>query len=96
MKKLLTGLLAAALLYWLITFCFGTSFAVRFIAMLAGLILCYTSGTLWFQFAFLQSASRLSIGLILIKCVLPYVLPDLIKLTAALLLSNRIRRHIDF
>lgn len=92
----LTGFLGAALMYWLITGCFGTAFRTRFIAMLVGLTVCYAFGTLWFQFAFLQKADSLSTGLILLKCVLPYVIPDLIKLTAALLLSRRIRRHITF
>ena len=92
----LSGFLGAALIYWLITVCFGSSVRIRFIAMLAGLTVCYAFGTLWFQFAFLQKAHSLSTGLILMKCVVPYVIPDLIKLIAALLLSRRIRRHISF
>ena len=90
----LTGFLGAALVYWLITVCFGTSFRIRFIAMLAGLTVCYTFGTLWFQFAFLQKAHSLSTGLILMKCVVPYLLPDALKLILAWLLTNRLKRFL--
>ena len=88
------GFLAAALVYWLTTAILGQRFPVRLLGCLLGLIACYSLGTLWFYLVYLNAGSSLSIGLILAKCVLPYLLPDLAKLSAALVLGEKLKRFI--
>ena len=56
---------------------------------LLSLMLCYTCGTL--QFMLLTSSS---IGAALTTCVAPFVIFDLIKLSAAISLSRRFRSHL--
>lgn len=58
-------------------------------AGLAGLAGCYLLGTLWFT---LVTGAGFLGGLSV--CVLPFVLPDLIKLAAALLLAAAVRRRL--
>lgn len=87
----IAGFLAAALLYWAITGVFGSSFAVRLTASVAGLLACYTLGTVWFVCVYLHSGSPLGFGAVLIKCVVPYLLPDAVKLALALLLTARLK-----
>lgn len=56
-------------------------------ALVVGLILCYLCGTLWFAAVGTKDfVSALSI------CVLPFILPDLIKLTLAFFLVRRLRK----
>lgn len=54
------------------------------------LILCqliiYTTGTAWYSFAYAQTA----LWPILLKCVLPYLLPDALKLWLAMYVVKRI------
>ena len=88
----LWGFLLCALLFWLITALFGKSFPVRLIAYLAGLLLCYALGTLWFYCVYLQVGSALSIGFLILKCVVPFVLPDLLKLLLSLALAKKLKR----
>jgi hypothetical protein len=42
----------------------------------------------------MDAGSSLSVGLILAKCVLPYLLPDLAKLAVALALGEKLKRFI--
>lgn len=56
---------------------------------LLSLLLCYLCGTI--QFMILTSCS---IGTALTVCILPFVLFDLLKLSAALYLSRRFRHHL--
>ena len=88
----LSGFLLSGLVYWLITGILGNSSKVRLPAMFAGLLMCYVFGCLWFRFGYLQSS--MGMGLIIAKCVLPYLLPDVCKLLLAHYLTGRLQRFI--
>ncbi len=87
------GFLAASLVYWLITALFGTGLPVRAVASFLGLLVCYSFGTLWYALVWTKGGG-LSLGLILGKCVLPYLLPDLLKLGLALAATEKLKRII--
>lgn len=89
----LWGFLACSLLCWLVTAVFGKRF--RLFGYLAGLVLCYALGTIWFYGVYLRSGSAISIGFVLLKCVVPFVLPDLLKLSLALALSKKLKRILS-
>ena len=82
----LLGFLAAALLYWGLT---GRG-VPQAPAMVLGLLACYAFGTAWF---FLLYGGDL--WGILTLCVLPYVLPDCLKLILALAVTRRVSRAIS-
>ena len=88
----LWGFLACALVYWLITALFGNR--LRLLGHLAGLVLCYALGTLWFYGVYLRAGSAVGIGFVLMKCVVPFVLPDLLKLSLALALAKKTKRFL--
>ena len=82
----LLGFLAAALLYWGLT---GRG-VPQAPAMILGLLACYAFGTAWF---FLLYGGDL--WGILTLCVLPYVVPDCLKLILALAVTRRVSRAIS-
>ena len=86
----LWGFLACALLYWLITRVLGNRFRIP--ALLGGLLLCYVLGTLWFYGIYLREGNPIGIGFVLLKCVVPFILPDLTKLALALTLAKKLKR----
>ena len=88
----LWGFLLCALAYWLITTVLGARFHI--LACLVGLLLCYALGTLWFYWVYLQAGSSLGLGFVLIKCVVPFVVPDLLKLFLALALAKKLKRFM--
>lgn len=88
------GFLAASVVYWAITGALKSRSAIRWAAMGAALGVCYGVGTLWFALVWLRGTGALSLGLILGKCVAPYVLPDLLKLGLAMTLTRKLEKSI--
>ena len=80
----LWGFLLSGLVYWALER-FG-----KLGAMMVGLLICYACGTLWF----LQYSGG-GWALVLLRCVVPYVIPDGIKIALAWSLSKRLSRHIS-
>ena len=88
----LTGFLFCSLIYWLLTSLFPTR---QILAMLAGLLVCYLCGSLWYYQFYLSSGGSGTITVILIQNLLLYLPPDLLKLFLALQLSKRILQKIS-
>lgn len=83
------GFLFGGLLFWLITNFFGKK--SNFFAAIIVMLTCYFCGTAWYYFAYADGTSLL---LIAAKCVLPYLLPDALKLFMAFSLSRRLQRFV--
>ena len=79
----LWGFLFSGLTYWLLER-FG-----KLPAMIAAMAVCYLCGSLWFHIY-----AGGGIGLILLRCVVPFLIPDGLKILLAHSLSQRLRRHI--
>lgn len=67
---------------------------VDLIAMILGLIGCYVLGTVWFVFGYAQDTSAAGIKAAVLMCVVPYVIPDLIKLFLARTVCQRLKKYI--
>ena len=58
----------------------------------AGLLTCYATGTIWFWGIYAKgSADVLNLFLL---CVIPFLLPDLLKLALALWLAPRLQKYM--
>ena len=57
----------------------------------AGTLLCYASGTLWFMAYTNQADSLAGLWSALLTCVLPYLVPDALKLFAAYFLAKKLK-----
>jgi biotin transport system substrate-specific component len=88
------GFLGAALLMWGAEALFGRRRGVLALSMIAGLLLCYALGTLWFVAVYAKTAGPVGFGAALLKCVVPFLLPDALKIALALLLTGRLRRAL--
>lgn len=88
------GFLLWALVYWLITALSPEGLWPRILAMAAGLLCCYAFGTLWFLRLYLNGTGAMGLGAALLKCVVPYLLPDGAKLCLAFLLHRRLERFV--
>ena len=83
----------SALIYWLFTAVSKNKSPVRLIGLLVGLLLCYLSGSLWYMHTYLNGQTA-AFGAAVLKCVVPYILPDALKLTLAYTLSHKLKAHI--
>ena len=59
-------------------------------AMAAFQLVCYGCGCWWFS----VYAGGIGIGAAVLTCVVPYLIPDTVKLWLAYILSKRLRKHI--
>lgn len=70
-------------------------FVFQFLGMVAGLVLCYAIGTVWFYFLYTKTQSITILG-VLSSCVFPFIIPDLVKIVLACVLTNRLRARVKF
>lgn len=86
------GFMSTSMLYWIMTSIKDTP-RIRLIAMVLGLLLCYICGSWWYMTRYL-TAAQTTLGLVLLKCVVPYLIPDTIKLTLAWILTSKLKRFV--
>lgn len=86
------GFMLTSLVYWLITAIKDTP-KLRLAAMILGLFLCYLCGSLWYLHRYL-TADGIALGAVVLKCVVPYLIPDGIKLALAWFLTKRLKRFV--
>ncbi len=91
----LWGFLLMGLLHWGVTALFGVKRWLEALTLLAGLLLCYLTGTLWFMFVSGTAGNDITFEAALGMCVLPFVLPDLVKLWLAWMLGGFLRKKLD-
>ena len=58
-----------------------------------GLILCYAAGTAWFVVVYGMRGESIGFFTALALCVLPYIVPDALKMALALYVGGRITKH---
>lgn len=88
----LLGFILTALLYWSLTAWLGEKNWVKLSACVLGLVVCYAFGTVWFLAV--GKGNGMGLAGALAACVFPFVIPDLLKLGLAFLLSHRVGRFL--
>lgn len=84
------GFIFMGLIYWLIIHFFGKKLWVEIFAMVLGLTACYAFGTVWFILVYTQANGAVGLAMVLTWCVIPFILPDMVKLGLALILARRL------
>ena len=87
----IVGFLFSALVMWLIEALLGKKIWVLSLSMVLGLIVCYAFGTIWFVKVYSTGGESISFAGALGMCVVPYIIPDVIKIVIALAISKRVR-----
>ena len=64
------------------------------ILLIAGTLLCYLFGTLWFVYVYSSGGKEIGFGAALMLCVVPYLLPDAIKMLLAFVLTRRVEKAV--
>lgn len=55
-----------------------------------GNVICYLFGSLWYVYVYASGGKAVSFGAALLTCVVPYIVPDAVKLVLALVVSKRL------
>ena len=71
---------------------FKKNMPLTILAMIAGLFVCYAFGTAWYILIYLKDISKT--GAALSACVLPFIIPDLIKIFLAAACLKKAKRFM--
>lgn len=82
------GFLLTGIVYMIFERIFVKSLKISVIALILGLFLCYTFGTVWFS----VYKGNMSLFYAFTVCVAPFIIPDLLKLTLAVTLYKRLKK----
>lgn len=92
----IAGFLLSALLMWGLEKVFGRGRIALAASMAAGLLVCYVFGTAWFMIVYTNQSGAVGLTTVLGWCVFPFVIPDLIKIAAALFLTGRLKKVLPW
>jgi len=85
------GYIILAILMWTVEKWARSNKWLQILSMVAGLFACYLCGTIWFLVLYTKNMEHIGIWAVLGWCVFPYVIPDLIKLGLAYMLSKKLK-----
>ena len=87
----IVGFILTGLLYWGAEKLLGKKFWVMAVLMLLGAVTYFAFGTVWFMIVYLNTTGTIGLLSVLEICVIPFILPDLAKITVALLVSYKLK-----
>lgn len=88
------GFIFTALIVGFVSDKFDGKLVPLIISMVIGILACYAFGTAWFAVVYARENTPASIAAILGWCVIPFIIPDAVKIVIASILTNRLRRFV--
>ena len=91
----IVGFIASALVMWLFEKLLGKSYPVLISSMIAGLLVCYALGTAWFMLVYSQNTGSIGLMQTLSWCVIPFIIPDAVKIFCASIVVKAIGKYVN-
>lgn len=89
------GFIFTALIVGIMVKFLGRKIWVYAVSMIIGIAVCYIFGTVWFIVVYNNSNSEaVSVSAALGMCVVPFIIPDLIKIAIATALCVRLNKYV--
>ena len=92
----ITGFVFSGLAYWLSTKALRNEKYVKEISLLISLLVCYIFGAGYFALFYSRGEYLKSLASAIVTCVLPFIIPDLLKLILAIAVCRKIEKHKIF
>lgn len=89
------GWIFSGLVMWGVEKLLGRKIWVSAISMVLGLVVCYALGTIWYMVVYAKRIGEIGLWAVLGWCVVPFIIPDLLKIALALFISKRITSIIN-
>ncbi len=89
----ITGFVFSGLIYWLTTSIFKGKRYTKLSGLFTALITCYISGTLWYALLYSRGDFIPSLKAALVTCVVPFIIPDLLKIALTILVCRKIEKY---
>ena len=85
----IVGFILTCAVFWMFEKQFSSGRAFHYVALALALVACYVAGTVWFIIQ-----TKIPLDAALVKCVLPYIAPDAVKIALAVFLSAKLKKII--
>lgn len=98
----LVGFIAAALIFWLLEkLVFARLMSTPAKRLVFGLVnslifelVLYVVGVIWFMTVYAAKTGPIGLGAVLSMCVIPFIIPDIVKMIAAAVIGSRAYRFV--
>lgn len=90
----IVGFLFSALVMWAMEKIPGKKSMIQVLSMIAGLLVCYTFGTIWFMMVYMRTEGAVGLMTVLGWCVIPFIVPDILKIILAYGLSRKLKKYV--
>ena len=88
------GFVLSALVMWAMEAALGRKTWVLAVSMVLGLVVCYAFGTAWFMVVYARNSGPIGLMTALGWCVIPFIIPDLVKIALAVVLTRILKPHV--
>lgn len=89
------GFIFTALIVGVMLKLLGKKLWVYAVSMLIGIAVCYAFGTVWFiVFYNNNNADTMSVAAALSMCVVPFIIPDIVKIIIATIVCKRVDKYV--
>lgn len=89
------GFVVSSLVYWFFSSLLGDKVWATVVSMVLGLISCYVLGTIWFIIVYANTTGSIGVLTGLSWCVIPFIIPDLIKIGLSILIMKRVKKYVN-
>ena len=90
----IVGFVIIGIIYAISQQLFPDKAVAQILSLFIGLLVCYLFGTFWFVTVYTKNTGDITLSAAISICVLPFVIPDIIKLLLAVFVSRKIRKAI--
>ena len=88
------GFLFSALVMWAMEKLPVKNTFTQILSMILGLVVCYAFGTVWFMVVYSRANGPVGLAAVLGWCVIPFIIPDLVKIAVAFGLSKKLKKYV--
>ena len=89
------GFLFSSFLYFLLEKFIKNENIKLILGFILSLILCYLIGTIWFYYVYGSNIEYMSFYNVMMICVIPFIIPDLLKILLAFVVVKNVKRRIN-
>lgn len=89
------GWFIAGFVFWAMETLLGRRKWVLALSSMLGLFVCYVVGTVWFMVVYARNIGQIGLWTALVWCVIPFIVPDLVKIVLALSVQKRLMPFVN-
>lgn len=90
------GFLLGSTVFWLAEIVFKKSFLTTVLSIVLACLIYLACGAFWYAIVYLGSFSKENVYLAISTCILPFIIPEIVKISLATLLARKLKTKICF